>query len=602
MERNGDSWNQNRSRKKKHRYEDKDLDFRRQPSTHNPDPHPNPTHRSVSPDASQFVPTVHQFLAHRDAFRFLWGQLDGALTARERLVLMKEEEVRRKEQEFGHHERLIEVLKKEVVHWKAEASHYKNQYLSLKTQVKHQSGGNTVARGECSLIHENAECQLYNRQENAGENPSTYQRVEDACMSKSSHVDKYLIARDRNDEDGGCCLPSLQSLEICHSSKINASKCSYDPIVDADGASPCTTAHSVPLSGNLMCSAKDMTGSLPSAEVQAENHIDSGQTPEVSTETTPVNGDVAVTGNGGVLDAPISNLSLEVKIEHIEDAPMVTFHDRPDSTENTIPQPKLDDSLVNKEMDVNRNSHILATALSILSVKVKTEPIESGETFAVYNGLGSSITQDLPVVSIKNEHFDHDMDELDHISLHERTKMLLQDKLFPGSIASDLIECARRSLPLDHESSELSDHKTKDLKIQSRKKRTPTSSVEIALEEDAPGLLQILMERGLQLHEIKLYGNMESEDGQEMLPDADSFAELESVMSKLFSRPAMLLKLTKVFHNKGSKASYCLACLISLIEQTRYLQLHKWSVEWGWCRDLLSFIFVFERHNSSGAS
>lgn len=41
------------------------------------------------------------------------------------------------------------------------------------------------------------------------------------------------------------------------------------------------------------------------------------------------------------------------------------------------------------------------------------------------------------------------------------------------------------------------------------------------------------------------------------------------VYMQLFSRPAMLLKLTKVFHNKGSKASYCLACLISLIEQAR---------------------------------
>lgn len=34
-----------------------------------------------------------------------------------------------------------------------------------------------------------------------------------------------------------------------------------------------------------------------------------------------------------------------------------------------------------------------------------------------------------------------------------------------------------------------------------------------------------------------------------------------------------------------------------LLIQTRYLQFRKWPVEWGWCRDLQSFIFVFERHN-----
>ncbi|CAH9082337.1 unnamed protein product [Cuscuta epithymum] len=48
---------------------------------------------------------------------------------------------------------------------------------------------------------------------------------------------------------------------------------------------------------------------------------------------------------------------------------------------------------------------------------------------------------------------------------------------------------------------------------------------------------------------------------------------------------------------KGEKASYCLACLFSLVEQAQHLRLRKWPVEWGWCRDLQSFIFVFERHN-----
>ncbi|XP_031497852.1 uncharacterized protein LOC116262539 isoform X2 [Nymphaea colorata] len=602
MERNGAPWNQKNGAgmwKRKHRSHDTGFGFRPQPSIHNPDPNPNPSHSSVSPDPSQFAPTVHQFLAHRDAFRFLWGQLDDALTARERLVLMKEEEIRRKEQALCDHEGLIEALKKEVVHWKAEASHYKNQFLSLKSQAEHQIRGNAESRGDCSLVRENDESQLCNRQENASANPCTYQKEENACLFKSSRVDEHLTAGDGIDED--CCLPSLQSVEICHSSNISAIKCFDRSTADAAGASPCTTAHSLPFSGYLTCSIEDMTGSCPAAESQAGNCIGSGQIPEPSLVTSPVNGDMTVNGNGRVVDAPVSNFPVKVKIEQIEDAPMVTFHDELDSSENIIPQMKLDDSLVNKERNVNSNSHMLDTALSILPVKVKTEPIESHAIVPVCNGLDSSVTQDLPV-SIKNENPDDFMDELDHISLHERTKMLLQSKLSPRSISSELGECAGRTLPPEHESSELLNHKARDLKIQSRKKRTPTSSVEVALEEDAPGLLQILLERGLQLDEIKLYGNMENEDGHETLPDADGFAELETVISKLFSRPAMILKLAKVFHNKGSKASYCLACLISLIEQTRYLQLHKWSVEWGWCRDLLSFIFVFERHNSSGAS
>jgi hypothetical protein len=42
---------------------------------------------------------------------------------------------------------------------------------------------------------------------------------------------------------------------------------------------------------------------------------------------------------------------------------------------------------------------------------------------------------------------------------------------------------------------------------------------------------------------------------------------------------------------------YCLACLVTLIEQTKSLRRRKWPVEWGWCRRLRSFLFVFEKHN-----
>ncbi|KAM0856083.1 hypothetical protein ACQ4PT_049347 [Festuca glaucescens] len=129
-----------------------------------------------------------------------------------------------------------------------------------------------------------------------------------------------------------------------------------------------------------------------------------------------------------------------------------------------------------------------------------------------------------------------------------------------------------------------------------RKKKTATDSIETALEEDAPGLLQMLLDKGIVVDEIKLY-DVGEED--EMLPDCteSDFQDLENVITKLFPQRASLLKSAARHAKGGGKAIYCLACLISLIEQSRYLQFRECPVEWGWCRDLQSFIFVFRSHN-----
>ncbi|KAF9599397.1 hypothetical protein IFM89_036954 [Coptis chinensis] len=138
-------------------------------------------------------------------------------------------------------------------------------------------------------------------------------------------------------------------------------------------------------------------------------------------------------------------------------------------------------------------------------------------------------------------------------------------------------------------------------------------SVETALEEDAPGLLKVLVDKGITVDEIKLYGgDMNSENAFNISSEEDSFGDLEAVVSKLFTQRSALLKFASLNKTNVSRVSYCLACLLSLVEQasslfmiiyfieettTRYLQFLKWPVEWGWCRDLQSFIFVFERHN-----
>uniref|UniRef100_A0A0E0KAM6 NAC domain-containing protein n=1 Tax=Oryza punctata TaxID=4537 RepID=A0A0E0KAM6_ORYPU len=145
-----------------------------------------------------------------------------------------------------------------------------------------------------------------------------------------------------------------------------------------------------------------------------------------------------------------------------------------------------------------------------------------------------------------------------------------------------------------------------------RRRKTATDSIETALEEDAPGLLQILLDRGILVNEIKLYGVEEHDD---MVPDCteSDFQDLENVITKevqcelcvmsvntdeleLFPQRTSLLK-SALRHEKGEKAIYCLTCLISLIEQSRYLQFRDCPVEWGWCRDLQSFIFIFKSHN-----
>lgn len=131
-----------------------------------------------------------------------------------------------------------------------------------------------------------------------------------------------------------------------------------------------------------------------------------------------------------------------------------------------------------------------------------------------------------------------------------------------------------------------------------KRRKTATDSIETALEEDAPGLLKILVSQGIPVDEMRLYGEPESNDAIDESFSEDGFSELEAVIGKLFSSPRnSCLSLAPGRYTKESKRSYCLACLFSLVEQTRYLQLRKWPVEWGWCRDLQSFIFVFNRHH-----
>ncbi|CAH2072595.1 unnamed protein product [Thlaspi arvense] len=182
-----------------------------------------------------------------------------------------------------------------------------------------------------------------------------------------------------------------------------------------------------------------------------------------------------------------------------------------------------------------------------------------------------------------------DGDEIDHMKLIDRLKL----RSFHGSGHHE-----DPNSPSSGFSFCTSDEYVKPLRILRpwKRKKTATDSIETALEEDAPGLLQVLTQQGVSVDELRLYDAGGGDSSDDSLLE-ESFSELEDVISQLFFKRGTGPKLVSLSFSKASRTSYCLTCLFSLIEQARYLRFRKWPVEWGWCRDLQSFIFVFERHN-----
>ncbi|XP_027332148.1 uncharacterized protein LOC113847328 isoform X2 [Abrus precatorius] len=232
-------------------------------------------------------------------------------------------------------------------------------------------------------------------------------------------------------------------------------------------------------------------------------------------------------------------------------------------------------------------------------VKVKDEPWGYSENHNVNKDAMGSISLKLP--NIKSEwevHNEYHDDQVEHMSLIDRLNFLMAGEDSSLNISTS-DSSLKKTKPSSFLSSFIFSNSAEPLSINCRRKRkkTATDSVQTALEEDAPGLLQVLLDKGVLVDEIKLYGEKEDNEALDESFFEDSFSELEAVITKIFSQRHSFLKFPITRASKASRASYCLACLISLVEQTRYLKFRKWPVEWGWCRDLQSFIFVFERHN-----
>lgn len=248
------------------------------------------------------------------------------------------------------------------------------------------------------------------------------------------------------------------------------------------------------------------------------------------------------------------------------------------------------------EVDVGASNKLPDSVSPNCLERPKLECVENGLLDPCQTPPSTLPELDVQRTVVKSERFDEvTTDVIDHIPLYVRmhTSKSISDPIHGNDIESSL---PTPLSPLGHDLFNSDNVKEKRFSLRRKKKKTATDSVETALEEDAPGLLQVLLDRGITAEEIKLYG--ETEDDEPLQDSSeDSFEELETLMTKLFSEGPSFFKLSSVRHVKGSKALYCLACLISLIEQARYLRFRHSPVEWGWCRDLQSFIFVFESHN-----
>ncbi|KAK9682336.1 hypothetical protein RND81_10G065900 [Saponaria officinalis] len=237
-----------------------------------------------------------------------------------------------------------------------------------------------------------------------------------------------------------------------------------------------------------------------------------------------------------------------------------------------------------------------ASSALLSFAKVKDEPVDLSELRNEGNSGINDFFTSSQMLCVKSEPsiFDSLGDELDHLPLIDRVKLILSGSPNPTMDTLDNLESLQDNVDIGTDIVE----SVQPISISrpSKRRKTATNSVETALEEDAPELLKVLIERGILVDEMKLYGEEDPDGDLDDSLSEDGFTELEAVISQLFTQRQTFLKFPHL-RTKGEKVSYCLACLLSLVEQTKFLRNRKWPVEWGWCRDLQSFIFVFPRHN-----
>ncbi|KAK9105930.1 hypothetical protein Scep_022774 [Stephania cephalantha] len=176
-----------------------------------------------------------------------------------------------------------------------------------------------------------------------------------------------------------------------------------------------------------------------------------------------------------------------------------------------------------------------ASDLPTFPAKIKIENLEDGSASFSDNNMGKLsyyrkilLKSEMGVYDVSSE------DILDHLTLLQRMRLLIPEKCLNLLDTGDL-KCTMKSIDSTHERSPAisESHTTRGISYRRKRKRTATDSVETALEEDAPGLLKVLMDKGIAIDEMKLYGDPESADLLDASTDDDSFQDLEAVMSKV---------------------------------------------------------------------
>ncbi|GMP25722.1 LOW QUALITY PROTEIN: hypothetical protein CsSME_00002448 [Camellia sinensis var. sinensis] len=186
---------------------------------------------------------------------------------------------------------------------------------------------------------------------------------------------------------------------------------------------------------------------------------------------------------------------------------------------------------------VSGNPHCMRTSvISSTFVNIKAEPLDYSDVHsldksAVCNFPSNSMIPVKSELEIPEEIYG---DKLDHMLLRDRIK-LLASRDPPNLDNSKNFKCLRKIVPSVRDCSPIVSESSKPLRISRPRKRrkTATDSVETALEEDAPGLLQVLIGKGVSVNEIKLYGEMESDEALDESFSEDGFSELEAVISKV---------------------------------------------------------------------
>lgn len=555
-------------------------------------------------------PTVscHSFPHHdssqsqRDSCYRLWKQLDDAYDARERRLSMKEEDLARREQAVRTREELI-------THWTAQAqaerleiAYIRQQAIMLKEQMDAE---------RCKLETEKVANESPEDADKISNDGQTFHVKTDLSqvdyhycerIAGQSGEDTYMEVMPQNchstmEDDGDESFEAMRgSSQDCvdtYKAKLNISAKAPECLTETFELCECSSfkvANSVSEKRNdpeqqHRVSNEVLNRAVESPAIFATKREVIGYSERFPSETDKVD---------------VCKEDLRSSINDKESSLQPSSQSKEDGNLCQVPpfQSLLcADRLTPEEGEIHLNNpeRLLPTpSIATFPIKVKVENVEYERETPLIPLRDNFPNVSLQTLKVKSEALeDSESDELDHISLQSRQKLC---KTMIADMDVDMEVPKIDILKGECDSGEAQKPRERNISIKRNKKKTKTCSVETALEEDAPGLLEVLREKGF-MDEIKLYGDSVNGDLLGLAAEEDSFEELENVIEKLWGRPSGLVKMGRMRQIGANKPTYCLACLLSLIEQTRSLQLRKWPVEWGWCRQLQSFIFVFERHN-----